>query len=249
MDNLALIASNPSALPSYSSIFSGTAFVQDTGQLISTTILPYAAGSEAVNPSINRQISQNWTLDPIMAPEKLEAMRAACQWVIGGPESVHKDSMTLLVSPANSPPGPERHFGVAERLEALPRGWLGVGCLKDVPCGACYKAHCGHTWVWVMPDGIKGLADFSLIVQAIARIPINSQTLFNFPPVYTPIVFLTSDPENPDNRIRFTVQAVVDQSGHLVTDVPYYPLRFDTLGADSNLRSVIGAAGVTAVPR
>ena len=74
LDNLALIAREPSALPSYASIFSGTIFVQDQGQLASTNIFPFVGavspGSIAGNASLNRQISQNWTLDPILAAGK-----------------------------------------------------------------------------------------------------------------------------------------------------------------------------------
>jgi hypothetical protein len=249
MDNLALVADDPSTLPSYSSIFSGTVSVQDQGQLLSTITWPFSAGSQVVDPSFNRQISQNWTLDPIMIPEKLEAIRAACQWAVGGRDSVYEDSWDLLIGPEEAKPGIGRHFGVKKKLEKLPDGWLRIGSRRDVPACACYRAHCGRAWVWVMPEDMKALADFTLIIQDIARVPANSPTLFNFPPVYTPIVFATTDVENPNHRVKITAQVVVDQSGHLVTDVPYYPVRLDTLGSDSNLRSAIGAAGITAVPR
>ncbi len=109
LDNLALIAKDPSALPSYASIFSGTIFVQDQGQLGSTNIWPFtgavASGSIAGASSLNRQISQNWALDPISAPEKLEAMRAACQWAIGGPDQVTPESRKLLIRPDEAPLG------------------------------------------------------------------------------------------------------------------------------------------------
>ena len=168
LDNLALIAHDPSALPSYASIFSGTIFVQDQGQLVSTNIFPFtgavAPGSISGNGSFNRQISQNWTLDPISAPEKIEAIRGCCQWVLGGPNSVPPASTSLLRNPHDEPPGPNRHFGVADRLANLPNCWLCVGSFKDVPVCARYKAHRGDKWVWVMPQGMKGLSDFTLII-------------------------------------------------------------------------------------
>jgi len=254
LDNLAMTASDPSALPSYASIFSGTIFVQDQGQIVSTNIFPYvgavAPGSISANPSFNRQISQNWALDPIGSPEKLEAIRAACQWEICGPDHLDKEAMSLLIRPDEAPAGPERHFGVAEKLAKLPVGWLYVGRLKDVPACVRYKAHCGDTWVWVTSEGMKGLADFTVIIQDIARVSINSQTLFHLPPVYTPIVFETADTAGDDrSRTKITVQVVVDQSGHLVTNNPYSKWRLDNLGSDSaNFRSAIGAAGISAVP-
>ena len=247
MDNLALIASNPSALPSYSSIYSGSAAVQDTGQLVSTTIVPYSAGSEALNPSVTRQITENWVLDPLLDPERMEAIRAACQWVIGGADQVNKESISLLIRPDQAPQGPMRHFGVADELSRLPVGWLGVGKRSNVPACALYKAHCGETWVWVAPNGMRGLAKFTLILQHIARIPINSGTLFNLPPVFNPIVFATSDTA-PGSRIQTTVQAVVDQNGNLVTDVPYFKVRIDDTRSDSNLISILSASGLSTVP-
>ncbi|MGH7169972.1 MAG: hypothetical protein ACRELG_06830 [Gemmataceae bacterium] len=247
VDNLAIIANDRSRLPNYSSIFVGTIFVQDQGQLISTTTWPFSVGMQATNPSGNRQISQNWALDPIMAPEKLEAIRAACQWVIGGPDYVSKDSMSLLISPEEAPPGSARHFGVAKDLAKLPEGWLRIGCSRDVPKCARYKAHFNQTWVWVMPDAMKGLDELSLIIQSIARVYINSPTLFNLPAYFAPLTFLTSDTD-PDDRFRFAVTANVDQSGHLQTTLPYIPLRIETTGVDANLRSLISAAGISSVP-
>jgi hypothetical protein len=251
LHNLSLIADDPSALPSYSSIYSGTVFVQDQGQIVSTNILPYLAaakGSIAANPSLNRQISQNWFLDPIASPEKLEAIRACCQWAVHGPEQVNPDSRALLIRPDQAPAGPDRHFSVEERLAKLPSGWLGRGRFQDVPKCAAYKAHVGDTWVWVRPEDMAGLTAFALIIQDIARVGINSPTLFNLPPLYNPITFETAD-KGDDVRKKITVQAYVDQSGQLTTSLPYYPLRVDNLGSDNaNLRSAIGAAGISSVP-
>jgi hypothetical protein len=247
MDNLALVAGNPSALPSYATIFTGSAAVQDTGQLASTTTWPYSVGSEALNPSLTRQITQNWTLDPLLDPERMEAIRAACQWVLGGPERLSRDSMSLLIRPDQAPQGPDRHFGVADQLGQLPPGWLGVGKRSEVPACALYRAHCGDTWVWVTPDGMKGLADFTLILLNIARVPINSGTLFNLPPVFMPVVLRTAD-STPSSRIQTTVQVVLDQSGRLVTDFPYFKLRIDDARTDPNLLSVLSSSGISIVP-
>jgi hypothetical protein len=247
LDNLAMIADDPSTIPNYCSIFCGTPSVQDTGQVVSTTTLPSSVRSQVLNPSFSRQVSQNWTLDPIMVPEKLEAIRACCQWAIGGREHVYEGSISLLIRPEDAPPGSERHFGVLEQLEALPAGWLGTGSRTSVPNCARYKAHCRDTWVWVTPEGMKGLTDFTLIIQNIARVQINSPTLFHFPPYYTPISFLTSDPES-GGGIKVGAQVVVDQTGKLQTNFPYVPLRFETSGVDSALRSAISAAGISSVP-
>jgi len=251
LNNLAKVADDPSTLPSFVSLGSGTAFVEDQRQMATVTTWPFsvteAVGSVAVTPSFNRQISQNWSLDPIIIPEKLEALRAACQWALGGPNYVKPESMTLLIRPQDASPGPERHFGVVEQLQQLPEGWLGRGGRKDVPASACYKAHSGETWVWVTPENMKHLVTFTLALQNIARVNVNSVTLVHWNPVYTPVVFKTADTGNPDPRMRFTAQLVLNQSGHLVPDQPYFPWRLDNSASDPALRSAIGAAGISSV--
>ncbi len=247
VDNLAAVAADPSTLPSFVSIYSGTVSVQDTGTAISSVTWPYSAGMTSVNPSFNRQIAQNWVLDPTIIPEKLEAIRAALQWAIGGPNHVNPDSMTLLLAPKQVKADTQRHFGVSEKLERLPTSWLCIGCLKDVPACARYKGHSGDVWVWVTPEGMRGLAEFTIIIQDIARAPINSPTLFNPPPFYSPIVFKTGDPQKPDGRLTVTAQVVVDQSRRLYAD-PFIPTRLDNTGADASIRSIITAASITTVP-
>jgi hypothetical protein len=229
LDNLALIANQPTALPAYSSIFSGLAQVTDTGQVLSTTIWQRVRGvpvvqngfaSEAASPQVSRTVFQNWTLDPIVVPEKIEAMRCACQWVLYGPERACSDCPDLLASPDQAP-GPGRHFGVADRLARLPKGWLQVGRLKDVPLGACYKAHCGDTWVWVMPDGLPGLADFTLVLQDIARVDSNSPTLFNLPPAPSGLRVDARPHDAPESpNCAFAATVALDACGQLVPPQP-----------------------------
>jgi hypothetical protein len=253
LDNLAMVAQNYAALPAYSSIFSGSAQITDNAQLSSTTIWTVIGAmgsktsnffSEAANPQASRTALGNWTLDPIVVPEKLEAMRCACRWVIYGPDRTGDDA-ALLPSPDQAL-GPGRHFGVADRLARLPAGWLGIGGLKDVPLNACYKGHCGGTWVWVTPDGLAALSDFTLVLQNIARVDANSPTLFTPLPLPIPFTFATKDLELPTGKLA-TVTAIVslDPGLNLMPDTPYVRYRADNPGADSHLRSVINAAGGT----
>jgi hypothetical protein len=245
IDNLAMVADNWSALPSYATIYSGSATVQDTGQIVLNSTVPYySVGSDVVNPSFQRQITQLWTLDPLLDPERMEAIRAACQWAIGGPDRVYKDSMSLLIRPEQAPAGPDRHFGVADDLARLPAGWLKVGRHRDIPKCAVYKAHRRDTWVWVTPEGMQGLADFTLILQRIARVPINGGAVLNLPPAFTPIVFRTAD-SVASHPFQSTVQAVVNENAQLVTDFPYFKLRIDDNRADSQLISILGSGPVT----
>jgi hypothetical protein len=272
LDNLALVAHDPAALPAYSSIFAGTAQVIDTSQfgsspvwvakgVMGTTVAGFL--SETTSPQFSRSVSENWSLDPLLAPEKIEALRCACRWVVYGPAMACSSCPGLLATPEQSPT-PGRHFGVADRLAHLPPGWLHVGHLKDVPLAAHYRAHCGNTWVWVMPDGMAGLADFTLVFEDIARVNINSPSLFYWPPppcVYTrasgpegqgkgkaaaaPAADAGFWPRSPvnDPNSGLVVSVYVDRERHVFWVLPYQPVRFENLGVDSSLRSQLSAAG------
>jgi hypothetical protein len=256
VDNLAMVAHDPNTLPSYSSIYAGTAQITDTFQLAgSGTGGPAGAGALLINPQLTRATLGNWTLDPVNAPEKLEAIRCACQWVIYGSEFACHRCQGLLASPEEAL-DLGRHFGVADRLAKLPAGWVHVGHLPQVHPKARYKAHSHGTWVWIMPEDVQWLADFNLILQDIARIDSNSPTLFYPRPTPSSFSFPTKAMEKsacPTNPFgtptpppppKVTATVMVDPCGQLAPDTPYYPWRQENLGSDSNLRSQINAAGL-----
>jgi hypothetical protein len=248
VENLALLADDPNALPFYASIYAGTCQIQDTMSLGETTLWQHAKGlngfgSQTANPQLQRQIGQNWTLDPMVDPERLEAMRFACWWVIFGPQSVGQAGSCLLCRPDQVPCEPGRHFGVFDQLAGLPVGWLQISHNQKPPQCAAYKVKHGKTWVWVPPDGIRGLADFSLVVQSISRVNINSPTLFN--PGLSPAqwTFPASVDVPTCSPHTASVTVAVNCNGQLVPDAPYYRYRFDSLGSDPTFRSQIIAAG------
>jgi hypothetical protein len=253
LNNLAMVANDPYALPAYASIFAGTAQVTDTSQLVSaTTIGPPGVIGQAITPQFTRLVLGNWTLDPVNVPEKLEAIRCACRWVLYGEEFACHDCEGLLETPEHAP-FPGRHFGVADRLAKLPQGWVGYGPHGAMPKKVCYTAHCGATWVWVMPNCTTALADFNLILQDIARVDINSTTLQYIRPTPSDFVFPTQSMNRtgcpPGNAYAGAVPFVaaevsVDRCGYLMPDTPYYRWRVENVGSDPNLRSQINAAGL-----
>jgi hypothetical protein len=272
LQNLAMIADDPAALPVYSSIYAGTSQVTDTWQFGESTVwvrkkfMSSATNgflTETASPLLSRSVTDNWSLDPILAPEKIEAMRCACRWVIYGPQRACAECPGLLASPEQDH-SPGRHFGVADRLARLPRGWLRVGQRTDVPADACYQAHSGRTSVWVMPDGMDGLSTFTMILQDIARVNINSDSLYFWPP--PPCVYgRVSGPLRPDgvgnagpgkpeaaaqippvaakDGRTLEVYVFTDGNSHLVPPAPYRTVRIENLGGDPSVRSYVSAAG------
>src|ERR1700679_2719532 len=90
VENLAMIYASPSTLPAYSSVYSGAMDVLDGAQIDGTTTWAHAIttpsgfSSQTLDIPLSRSVKGTWTLDPTIAPEKLRAMRAACQFVLFG---------------------------------------------------------------------------------------------------------------------------------------------------------------------
>jgi len=218
---LATVAADPDTLPSFALLADGVTKITDqatasslaeTGRQVYT--FPYAnAGFLA-----SRSPQVQWTLDPVVDFERLQAMRCACRWAISGPGSLCPECVDILKSPEEYDPdrpeqdageGPEQdytektRFGVADRLEKLPAGWLHVGRLKDVPLCACRKAHRGGVWVWVTPEGMRPLAEFTLVLNDIATL---AASAIHPKPL---LVTLTRqeftnirDPADPDKKVQ-----------------------------------------------
>jgi hypothetical protein len=261
VDNLALIYHDPAALPAYCSIFAGSVQVNDSEQIVSqTTVGPGAVGAQVFTPQLTRQATGNWSLDPINTPEKLEAMRAACQWVLfGSGFAWNHDCDRTLLNPEQAlcrMPAPAcfrtRHFGVWNRLCCLPPtdAWLWRGRDCDCPGKACYEGRCGEDCVCVLPEGMGGLANFTLILQDIARVDINSPTLICIQPFPSDLQFPTKAPDTwpcctgpyVATKPYCVADTNIDGCGRLAPDTVYFPWRVENYGSDAALRSQITTA-------
>ncbi len=247
LENFARTAQDPCGLPNYASFYAGGVGVTDSASLGGTTTWQHVVGingfgSQNANPGLTRQVGQNWTVDPVIDPEKLEAMRLCFRYVVYGPQSLGGDGVSLLARPDQVPGAPGRHFGVLDQLQRLPAGWLHVSSLGDVPVSACYKAHVGDAGAWVTPDGVKGLADFTLILQDIARININSWNLFN--PGLNPY-FLQLQASDNRSYLDVAVKDASPRRGAEITQVGIAPtLRVGDVIVSVNDVPVVDAAGL-----
>jgi hypothetical protein len=258
MENLAIVDDNPAALPTHTSIYTGSTDITDTIPVtaglswvrtipkIGAAFTAFSTGS--LDFATSRGIKKNWTLDPTVAPEKVYALRCACWWVLFGENNQLGDSRTLDVYDTHYPPG--MYFEVANDLRNLPPDWLHVGKLADVPLRACYRGVCGNHVVWVEPNGMEGLSRFTLVLQTIARASVSSAT---HPSAKTTAVVLqggrgadaagTALISNPQVT---KVTVYIDGNGYATpgenTAAIPVKVRQDNVGSDTELKSSITAA-------
>ena len=162
LSNLAAFHSHPDVLPHLAVVGTGGTSVSDEGssnvglewdprQLVQTML-----GIEG-----RRQIEEQWTLAPVVNPDKLRAIRCAYQTVVLGYSTDHESDKLLTA-----------FLGMGYE-EWLPRGWYCFGRRRDVPRDACYVANSGDCYVWVMPEGIDGLSRLTLVMLNIATLDPN----------------------------------------------------------------------------
>ena len=159
LGNLASYHCNPDVLPHFAVVGTGGTAVTDQGT--ANVELEWDARTitrELLGVGASREVQEQWTLAPVVNPDKLRAIRCLFQLVVLG-EATDRESDKLL-----------KAFLGESYMEWVHRGWYGVGGCRDVPGGACYVTHCGHTYVWVMPDGLEALSRLTLVVLNVATL-------------------------------------------------------------------------------
>jgi hypothetical protein len=169
LNNIAMFVHNPSTIPSLVAVTSGTASVQDQKGYIGNAnyapTLPFnLQGGGALpiltilfNPSVQRQVTENWSLVPISDVDHLRRIRCALQLVVLGAETSNCDHCQKRLD----------EFFLSEAADedcVIPRGWYHIGRKHDVPKNACYVGCYGDCYVWVMRDGLEGLARFTMTI-------------------------------------------------------------------------------------
>jgi hypothetical protein len=173
LDNLALFQDTPDALPHFAVVGTGGTSVNDRGEVAAELEWnPFTIVREQLGLGVSREVAEQWTLAPVINPDKLRAIRCAFQLVASGTSS-DREADSLLKSFLGD--------GYAEWIR---REWYGIGRFKDVPKGACYVGRSGHRCVWVMPDGIDGLSRLTVAVLNIATLDSNPPPVLPTKTVY-----------------------------------------------------------------
>jgi|SRR5579863_7897228 len=129
------------AIPSFAVVGNGTAQVSDTGTAGPTAGWdPFGLTSVVLGLTASRNIQENWTLNTVNDPDKLEIMRCAFRRLFDGPEMPCNNCSFKL----------QEYFGSNIDCK-LPTGWFECGPRKCVPKDACYVGCYCDTYAWVIP--------------------------------------------------------------------------------------------------
>jgi hypothetical protein len=174
LNNVAQFTANPSTMPSLAIFNAGTVTVADqktanfnaTGVPTISRLQQGGSGlpilSLLINPSLSRTLTENWSMAPVTDIDNLRRIRCAMQLlVLRGRETTDCEDCVAQLA--------RFYLGETNRLDCvIPLGWYCVGRKHDVPREACYVAHYGDVYVWVMPRGLEGLTRFTMTVIDLA---------------------------------------------------------------------------------
>ena len=219
LDNLALFMTNPDATPFFAVPTGGTAQIIDSASAnvnlvwSATTIL-----TESLGITGSRNVTSNWSLQPINDPDKLQLMRCAYQVATGHQLANLKDcpdcdAITKIWHPASEladvPGIPEK-----QGVECIPDpGWFGVGCGKCVPkgCGCLVGRYC-DTYVWVCPGRYDDLNKLTMVILDYATGKPNAKPQQEVTTIWEPVGY---DQNNIATgfRVKETVTKTIQFAG------------------------------------
>lgn len=183
LDNIAMFVDNPYAIPWQLTPIVGNVQVQDTAQ--ASPQFTFAPTGRSLTSVLglqgSRQLQEGWTL----APAVYNTISSS-GW--GGQfgyftkkykphlvieEVQHAYRVIIGAEPPDTDLEKERNLGP---------GWYQIGSKKDVPKNACYVGHYCKRYVWVCPDGLKGLADASIAMLELTHVSIQGAGAFGAAP-------------------------------------------------------------------
>ena len=168
LDNVARFQDNPDTVATFALATAGTVSVSDqAGGGISPTYSPTITAAQQgggalpilsllFSPSVQRSLSENWSLTPVTDADNLRRLRSAYRLLVLGKASANYAFCDQQM----------KEFFAGEEADVAenfpPRGWYHVGKKPDVPSNACYVGWHDRTYVWVTPEGMNGLAVFAM---------------------------------------------------------------------------------------
>jgi len=195
LNNLALLSCHPEALPSHIDLADGVVQVSDEAGLTDGgfSTIDSGLGIERVGPTGSRTVSEQWGTVAITDPQRLTGLQDLYRAALGLPPLPPPNAVTYLRRAEAKRPrggggdkeagaengssggtpsvGGDRPVPIEVLLSDVPApGWLHLGGKKDVPRDACYVGRCGDRYAWVTPDGMSGLARFTVTVLGAVKL-------------------------------------------------------------------------------
>lgn len=194
LDNIAMHAVDPNALPYFSYASTGQNAVQRTvaakynlgWDFITSGVYlgRYLVDKQSSEISGQQNNNQTWNTVPTFDPDKVILMKYAYDKAFGMIESSHDEVLKKYlgtsqpsVAPSDSAPGVAPDATTLRikgfqgfYYDRIRSRWFCVGNKKDVPKNACYVGCCGKTYAWVMPEHVRDLSDFTLAMLDIATL-------------------------------------------------------------------------------
>lgn len=166
LDNLAMFIADPGATPFYAiPTGGGTQVSQDGSTSVGLDWNPTTLTGESLNMSADMRLQENWNLDAINNPDKLQLMKCVYKYVLRQPvDCTCADCYRDL----------SRFFGTGFCVCNTPQFWLGYGARCDVPKSAPYVGRYKGLYVWVLPGRSEQLSRVTMSILDIATISDNS---------------------------------------------------------------------------
>jgi hypothetical protein len=168
LDNVARFHDNADTIPSFAVASAGTVSLNDQASAgVSPTYsptLPFSVQGGGALPILSllfpfaaqRTVTENWSLTPITDADNLRHLRCAYRLLVLDEATPNYTYCTKQM----------KEFFAGEEADLAdyfpPRGWYSVGGKHDVPRDACCVGRHCDTYVWVTPNGMNGLATFTM---------------------------------------------------------------------------------------
>ncbi len=224
LDNLAKFICDPNSLPHFAVPTQGTSAVNDSIGAdggVSWNFTRFVGAT--LGSGGTRQMTENWVMEPVRDPRKLERMRCAYQMVVsrcgfcdlGACPDCHQVLNKFYTGETHNSEWTCKSDRVSPACLNACEPWFGAGKECDVPsnCNCTLVGHYCDQYVWVNPTCYDQLAKLTLCILDFAE---NDP-----PPLRKPTkevtLYLTKDglPSNSANASQVVVAEVAEDIGNV----------------------------------
>ena len=167
LDNLAMVQTNPGAMPFFSAVGAGLTSIQQSATASFTPgvdllltphkVYRYFADKFGYNIGGTQTNNEQWNTAAVLNPDELALMRCVYQRTLGYTGQKCEANIQSFFA------------GKPELVDAMQTGWLCVGQDGEKPPkNAAYVGFYRHQYVWVLPDAVDPLTRLTLAILDVA---------------------------------------------------------------------------------